>query len=333
MGPRPAIVLAMGERLAGYGFTSEELDRLATVGDLLEREPLVRFDDERAMQLLPRADVVVGHWGCPRFDDDAIATASRLRLFSYAAGTIKEIVTPALWSAGVRVTTAAAANARPVAEYTVAAILLAGKGAFALRERLRDASVSIKGPRPPGNVAKRVGIIGASRVGRLVIDLLAPFDLEVVVSDPFLTDDAAETLGVRRVELPELFETSDVVTVHAPNLPSTRHLVEADLLARMKTGATLINTARGALVDHDALVGELRTGRITAVLDVTDPEPLPPDDPLLSLPAAFVTPHIAGAMGTELRRLAALAIDEVERWTRGDELVHEVREADLDRLA
>ena len=291
--------------------------RLAAIGDLVERDP----------------DVLLGHWGCPRLDEEVLDAMPRLRLLAYAAGTVKEVVTPAVWARGITVTSAAAANAVPVAEYALAAILFANKGVFASRERLRDPAVRIRRPRPVGNVGKRVGVIGASLVGRRLIELLAPFELEVVVSDPYLSDGEAERLGVRRVELAELVATSDVVTVHAPDLPSTRHLVGAAELAAMADGTTLINTARGALVDTDALVAHLRTGRLSAVLDVTDPEPLPVGHELLQLPNAFVTPHVAGALGSELGRLADLAVTEVERFAAGEPPLHPVHAADLDRIA
>jgi phosphoglycerate dehydrogenase-like enzyme len=124
-----------------------------------------------------------------------------------------------------------------------------------------------------------------------------------------------------------------VVSVHAPDLPSTRHLIGAEQLAAMRDGTTLVNTARGAIVDTDALVEVLRAGRISAVLDVTDPEPLPPDHPLLTMPNAFLTPHVAGAQGSELARLADLAITEIERFVAGQPPLHPVREADLGRMA
>ncbi|MGG2479179.1 NAD(P)-dependent oxidoreductase, partial [Rhizobium sp. BR5] len=107
---------------------------------------------------------------------------------------------------------------------------------------------------------------------------------------------------------------SDVISLHAPSLPQTRHMIGAEELARMKDGATLINTARGALVDEDALLAELKTGRIEAVIDVTDPEVPPPDSPLYSLPNVFLTPHIAGATGLERARLGDMAIAEIERF-------------------
>ena len=311
----------MADGLADAAFTPAQLERLRLVADLVE--------PDRAAE----ADVVLGHWGCPPLDGAALATLPRLRRFAYAAGTVREVVTPALWARGITVTSAAAANAVPVAEYALAAILFANKGVFASRERLRGTDLRVRRPRPLGNLGKRVGLVGASLVGRRVIELLAPFDLEVAVTDPYLSAEEADRLGVTKVELDELFATSTVVSIHAPDLPSTRHLVGAAQLALLPDGATLINTARPALVDQAALEAEVSTGRISAVLDVTDPEPLPPGHPLLALPNVFVTPHVAGALGSELQRLADLAITEVERYAAGLPPLHPVVEADLERIA
>jgi phosphoglycerate dehydrogenase-like enzyme len=184
-----------------------------------------------------------------------------------------------------------------------------------------------------GNFGKTVGIVGASRIGRRVIELLRPFQLDVLVSDPYLDADAARRLGVDRRELDELLAASDVVSLHAPALPSTRHMIDARRLALLRDGATLINTARGSLVDQDALVAELASGRIDAVLDVTEPEVLPPDSPLYELPNVVLTPHIAGALGVELRRLGDAAIDEIERYAAGEPFAHQVTAGDLDRIA
>ncbi len=323
---RPVVVLRMAEGLAGAAFTDAQRDRLAAVADVVVDE-----DDEPAAAR--QAEVVLGHWGCPRLDAAALDRLPRLRLFAYAAGTVKAIVTPEVWARGITVTSAAAANAVPVAEYTLAAILFANKGVFASRERLRDPSLRTRRPRPLGNYGNRVGLIGASLVGRRVIELLAPFDLDVAVADPFLTPDEATALGVVKIEVDELMATSAVVSIHAPDLPSTRHLVDAAGLALLADGSTLVNTARPALVDQDALLAELATGRISAVLDVTDPEPLPVDHPLLARPNAFVTPHVAGALGGELERLADLAITEIEHFALGQQALHPVTAADLERIA
>jgi phosphoglycerate dehydrogenase-like enzyme len=331
----PRIALAMLNGLAPGAFAPQHWDRLRAIGTIIEAEPLTEFTSERAERVLGAADVLLGHWGCPPLTADALARAPALRLFVYAAGTVKWQVTDAVWERGIVVTSAAAANAVPVAEYTLAAILFANKGVFLFREQLRDRDRPFGLDRfTPGNVAKVVGIVGASHVGRLVIDHLRAFALDVVVFDPYLEEPAAAALGVQiERDLDALCARVDVLSLHAPDIPATRGMIGAAQLARLRDGAVVINTARPALVDQDALVAELRTGRISAVLDVTTPEPLPPDHELLTLPNAFVTPHIAGSLGTELHRMADLAVAEIERFARGEPARHPVRRADLDRIA
>nr|WP_255524230.1 NAD(P)-dependent oxidoreductase [Terrabacter sp. MAHUQ-38] len=161
---------------------------------------------------------------------------------------------------------------------------------------------------------RRVGLVGASRIGRRVVELLAGFDFEIWLSDPYVDAREASRLGVRLAPLEDLLRACDVVSLHAPLLPSTHHLLDAGRLALMRDGATLVNTARGGLVDHDALVAELETGRIRAVLDATDPhEPLEADSPILALDNVVVTPHVAGALGNELFRLGAHAVENAVR--------------------
>jgi phosphoglycerate dehydrogenase-like enzyme len=130
-----------------------------------------------------------------------------------------------------------------------------------------------------------------------------------------------------------LFSRSDVLSVHAPLIPETVGLVDARLLGRLRDGTVLINTARGKIIDSDALVRECLSGRIDAVLDVTDPEPLPPDSPLLDLPNVFVTPHVAGAVGNEIARLGELAVGELERLAAGQPLQHAISPTELGKLA
>jgi phosphoglycerate dehydrogenase-like enzyme len=186
---------------------------------------------------------------------------------------------------------------------------------------------------PIGNYRKVVGIVGASRIGRLVLQHLRAFDFSVLVSDPYLSAEEAAHFGAEKVEVDELLRRSDVVSLHAPALPETHHLLDARRLALLRDGAVLVNTARGALVDGDALRAELVAGRIDAVVDTTDPEILLADSPLYDLPNVFLTPHIAGAMCAETQRMATLALDEIERFAKGEPLAHEIRLEDLARIA
>jgi len=194
----------------------------------------------------------------------------------------------------------------------------------------------VAGVGPAGDVGTRglrIGVIGASTIGRLVIERLQTLDVEIAVSDPFLDADGARALRVQPMEVDDLCAWADIVTVHAPELPSTRHLVNAERMARMRDGAWVVNTARGSLVDTEALTRECVSGRLCAFLDTPDPEPLPADSPLYDLANVVLTPHIAGSLGNEIARMGDLAIAEVRRFLAGEPLHHEVRAEDLERIA
>ena len=311
---------------------------LSEVVTISDPGPIGSWDDPRATDLLARAEVIIGHWGCPLIDDAVLDRAPNLGLIAYAAGTVKQTVTEAVFARGVRVTSGAKANAEPVAEFTLAAILFVNKEVF--WRRLQTAPVEPLSPTPTpaghriGNWAKTIGIVGASLVGRRVIELLAPFpELRVLLYDPFVSDTEAAALGVEKAELDDLCARVDILSIHAPDLPSTRQLIGAVQLAALRTGATVINTARPAIVDQDALTAELIAGRLWAVLDVTDPEPLPPDHVLRTLPNAYVTPHLAGSEGAELGRMTAHVAEEIRRWSAGKPPLNGVTLDQLARLA
>ncbi|UUU30044.1 hydroxyacid dehydrogenase [Streptomyces sp. CA-210063] len=313
-------------------------DVLSRLRETVEIDPALiaeDFTDPRVREVLAEVEVLVTGWGCPRIDETVLEAAPKLRAVLHSAGSVKGFVAPAVWERGIAVSTAAAANALPVAEYTLAMILLAGKDILGRRDRLRAERVSPGWGFVPGigNHGRRVGVIGASRIGRRVIELLSPFDLRVSLTDPYVDEAGAAALGVPLLPLDDLLRTSDIVTVHAPDTPETHRLLDRRALSLMPDGAVLINTARGALVDHDALIDELRAGRLSAILDVTDPEPLPADSPLLDLPNAFVTPHLAGSQGNEVARLGLAVTEEAERLVAGRELVHVLDRAVLERTA
>lgn len=310
--------------------------RLERLCDLLVKDPVPGFDDPRAAHLLEQVDVLITGWGCPALDAAALDRLPALRAAFHAAGTVKNHVTPACFERGVRITSAAYANAIPVAEFTVAAILLANKRAFRSQrryERLRAFRLW-SGEFPGlGNHRKVIGIVGASRIGRMVIEHLGVFGFETLVYDPFLDPDEAAALGVERCSFDDLLARSDVVSLHAPALAATHHMIDRRALSLMRDGSVLVNTARGSLVDHVALTEALVSRRIDAVLDTTDPEILPADSPLYTLDNVFLTPHIAGSQGAETSRMFALALDELERFAAGDALQHEVHFESLDTIA
>lgn len=330
MSDRPPAVVAMSAVHWPSLFPDAVRRRL---GELIAFDPAViveRLDDPRLGNRLADAEILITGWGCPPIDRAALDAMPKLRAVLHAAGSVKAHLGPEVWERGIVVTSAASANAVPVAEFTLGVILLAGKGVFGLRERYRrDRGFELGFIHDGvGNYRRTVGLIGASRIGKQVIDLLRSFDFQVQVYDPY-----ADGLDVPVVDLPTLLATSDIVSVHAPSTAETYRLLGREQLALMPDGATLVNTARGELVDPEALIAELATGRLSAVLDVTDPEPLPPGSALFDLPNAFVTPHVAGSHGNELARLGACVADELSRFLSAEPLLHPVSLADLDRGA
>lgn len=303
----------------------------------LAGELTVLADFDGAEALLARTEVLITGWATPLVDASVIDRMPRLRAVLHSAGTVRGIVDDVVMERGILVSTQAEANAVPVAEFTLAAVLLANKAVLVPATADYPRYDEHRGP-GVGNYGKRVGLVGASRTGRLVIEALRRHDLEVVVYDPYLSSAAADLLGVTAVGLDELVATSDVVSVHAPETSETQNMIDARRLALLRDGAVLINTSRGSLVDTAALEAELarRTadGRgLTVVLDVTEPDPLPASSPLLADPRVLVTPHVAGSKGTELRRLAQGVVDELARLVSGEPLAHLVDHATLARSA
>lgn len=314
----------------------ESLDALARH---TEPAPLPALDDlgtDEARRVLAQTELLITGWGCPPLDESVLAAAPRLRAVAHTAGSVRGHITEACWDRGIEVSSAAAANALPVAEYTLAMILLSGKRVLesARAYSAERARTDWLHPDPGrGNYRRTVGICSASLTGRRVIELLRPHDLRVLLYDPYVTPEEAGALGVLPVTLHELFASSDVVSIHTPLLPATRGLVSRELLAALRPDATLVNTARGAVLDQDALTEAVLGGRIRAVLDVTEPEVLPREHPLWDCENALITPHVAGSQGNELRRLADLTVGEVARWARGEGFAHPVRRERLAFLA
>jgi phosphoglycerate dehydrogenase-like enzyme len=317
-------------------FDRAALDRLAALADTDPSYVVQDFADPGAAGVLAEAEVLLTGWGCPPLTGEALARMPQLRAVIHAAGSVKHHVTDACWERGITVASAASANALPVAEYTVAAILFSGKRVLHAARVYREKrtwvnALDVIGT--AGNLRHTVGVVGASRIGRRVIELLRPYDLRVLVHDPYVGEDEVRALGAEPASLDVLTESSDTVTIHAPELPETRHLFDRRRLALLRDGATLINTARGSLVDTAALTDELLTGRLNAVLDVTDPEILPPDSPLYDLPNVLLTPHIAGSLGNELGRMTHAALDELERYASGLPYAEPVHPEQLTRSA
>lgn len=280
---------------------------------------------EHSPHLLAQVEIILSGWGGPRLDSRFLAAAPNLRALFYGAGATSGIVTPEAWARGVKVSSAWAANAVPVAEYALAAILWGLKRVLPHARAVRQARSFA--PRLPvaGAYGSTVGLVSLGMVGRMVADRLRSFDVEVIAYDPIVEEAAARNLGVCLVGLDELFRRADVVSVHAPWLAETEGMITGELVEAMKAGATLINTSRGAVLDEPAVLEVLaRRDDLQAVLDVTHPEPPGPDSPLYDLPNVLLTPHIAGSVGRECNRQGRYMVEELRRYLAGQPLHWEI---------
>jgi len=299
---------------------------LSVLRETVPRQSAVVLTDlasDAARAVLARTDVLITGWGIPPLSTADLASAPALRAVLHAGGQASSVLPASAWDLGLLIGNAGAANAVPVAEYSVAMILLVGAAAFQARDiyRLRRSVIDREAEfSDAGNYGCVIGIVGASRIGRLVIRMLRSRDVDVIVYDPYVAPSVIRDLGARPAGLYELMAESDVISLHPPLNSETRGLIGRECLASMKTGATIINTARGAVIDQAALIGELRSGRIRAILDVTDPEVLEPGNPLYDLPNVFLTPHIAGSKGRELRRIGLHVARELARVSLGQPL-------------
>jgi phosphoglycerate dehydrogenase-like enzyme len=330
--PRAAFLLDLSSHALIYG--PEEIAELRTLTRLSEE--VIPFRNwARHTDVLSDVEVLFSGWNAPLMDEAFLRAAPKLRAVFYGAGSVRYFLTPDFWERGIVITSAAAANAVPVAEYTVGAVLLSLRDFWARAADARQGKGWGDHTRPiSGSFRATVGLLSFGAIGRMVARLLRHFDLRVVVHCPYLTPAEAAAAGVEQVGLAELFKCSDVVSVHTPVLPETIGLVNASLVASMKVGATLINTARGVILAQREIEAVLRRRPdLHAILDVTDPEPPQAGDSLLSLPNVTVTSHIAGSHGRDCQRMGRYMVEELKNYLAGRPLRWRITREALERMA
>jgi len=328
-----ALILAPYSLSLAYG--GPVLDRLRATVDL--RTIIAPADTWREHRSsLAEIEVLFSSWGMPVLDAALLDAMPKLRAVFYAAGSVRSFVTDAMWQRGIRLTAAAAQNAIPVAEYATATLILGLKHFWHYPRGLYGAhSTQLEKPPAPTPYRSTVGLISYGKIARLVRERLRSYDVSVAVYDPFLRSQEAQREAVRKIDsLDELFATADAISLHAPHLPETEGMLQARHFEAMRPGAFFLNTARGALIDEPAMIDVFRRRPdLTAVLDVTYPEPPAPDSTLFTLPNVILTPHLAGSVGPECQRMGNAMIDEFLRYRSGDPLHWELNAAQAALLA
>ncbi|MGI5868957.1 MAG: hydroxyacid dehydrogenase [Kiritimatiellia bacterium] len=311
-----ALVLDKGSAQRIYG-----PEQLAAIRELAELRDgvLTREALAEAPALLEGVQLMFSGWGAPLLDAKLLAAAPRLEAVFYGAGSIRYMLTPEFWARGIVITSSWQANAVPVAEFVEALVILSLKR-FWESSRGCTSPAGFRHPKAIGAYGASVGLVSLGMVGKMTAERLHRHDLKLFAYDPFFSQEKADALGfgITMLPLDTLFATCDIVSLHAPNLPTTQKMITGALLASMKPGATFINTARGAVVDEIAMIETLRSRPdLLALLDVTNPEPPAEGSPLYTLPNVVLSPHIAGSMGDECKRMGDLAVEQCRQYLAG----------------
>ena len=277
-----------------------------------------RFAFEELAERASNADAIVTVWGSPYIEASLAEAAPNVKIIAHAAGSVKGLIDEGIWDVGITVTNAASAIATYVGEFALLAALALlrslpkyspGAPAEAWKTMACDGWETL--------VGKTVGVIGLGQTARSFLRYLTPFNCNVIAYDPYASTEKASGLGVELVSLEEVLTKSKVISLHAPITEETKGMLDSERLKLVSDGAVFVNTARGILIDHNALARELATGRFKAALDVTYPEPLPPDHPLRSMPNVLLTPHVAGPTRDGRRDLFRTVVDDLRLFWAG----------------
>ena len=331
-----AIFLCEKEKTVNNVYAQHVKARIKEKVELDERV-YSRADVMASPESFCNTEFIFSTWGMPSFTEDEIKTCfPSLRCVFYAAGTVQSFARPFL-NCGIKVFSAWAANGVPVAEYTVSQIILANKGFFVQTRLMAEKRLDDAKRRKAaciGNYGEKIGLVGCGMIGSLVAKMLQDYNLEVLVFDPFLSDERAAELKVKKTSLEELFASCRVVSNHLANNEKTKGMLKYSHFSSMLPYATFINTGRGAQVVEDDLCRALsERDDLTAILDVTYPEPAPLSHPFYTLENCFMTPHIAGSLGGEVVRMAEYMADEFERYVSGTDCRYEVSIKMLETMA
>jgi phosphoglycerate dehydrogenase-like enzyme len=331
---RPKLLLACSQQVHNNYISPADIARLETFAELewfrCEGGRSFGANDDPDLAAALRARVgeiqglIVCH-GSPAIDDQVLDAAPHLRIIGELEGDrfANRIDLEAAWARGIRTVDVTNGSSYPVSEWALGLILVAMRNAGAHFRNIIAGNTTrnlVERDKAPGRLTgKRVGLIGGGHMGRRLIKLLRPFEVEIWVYDPYLPRELAEALNFVQTSLDNVLSQCDVIVSMVPLTPRTRGLLGERELNLIRPGSVFVNVSRGAVVDSAALIDRLKQGDIFAGLDVFDPEPIPPDSEILGLSNVFLSPHIGYYTGDPYRPFFELMVDELDRFFHGHE--------------
>lgn len=319
------IFMAMPVGLVRDSFmTKENIELLESLGEVIWNESEERLTPEVLRDALVDVDVCVCGWGCPKFDEVVLEKANKLKLVAYTAGSVAHIVSPAMYEKGIRIVCGNEVFARVVAEGTLAQML------YSMRRYAQyDMRVCHWKPVIFNNESlfeQRIGIVGYGAISRNLIEMLKPFKAEIKLFSKHTTAEQAAAMGVQKASLEEIFSTCRIISLNTAKNPENHHMINDALLSLMEQDAVLINTARGDLIDEEALAKHLQSGHIRAGLDVYAHEPPVAEHPFWTIPAdrLHMMPHMGGPTMDQRPAAARFVFEDIIRFQKGEPLQNEI---------
>ena len=322
---KPKLSLFIQERLKEDFLPDKMMQRLHEISEpeiMYNRDDYDRSEVER---LFKRADAVISSWGMPNVDEELIGMADNLKILSHAAGQIRDFIPEAIFDLkpDIVICNVSDVMAKPVAEHMLMSAIIGLRNVRFFNDWLReghDGWWDYDLSKNRSLINRKVGIVGMGQIAWEFVRLARPFNVDLCVYSRHMKDEVAEKEGLTKLGLEELISTCDVICLSAADTEANFHMINSDLIRKIKDGAVFVNNARGRLVDEKALIEELKTGRFNAVIDVTEEEPPAPDNELRTLPNVYLFPHIGGPTPDQWYWMMSGAVDNVERFFKGEEV-------------
>lgn len=289
------IYVAMPEgHIRNTFFTTHSKAVLDALGEVSYNPYDRQLTAEELRDILPGIDILIGGWGCTAITEEVLSKADALKIVAYTGGTVSGFATDAVYERGIIVLSGNQVFAESVAESNICYMMAMLRQVPKYNDLMRLGGWKEPDYYSEGLMDKTVGIVGYGMTSKYLVKMLTPFHCEIKIYSGHLTQEEAAQYGATLVSLDEIFETCDIISIQSSRTAATFHLVGEVQLKKMKDGALLVNTARGNIIDEEALIRELETGRIRAALDVYCKEPPATDNKLRYLPNVLTMPHMAG---------------------------------------
>lgn len=327
------ITVLVNRQMQNKIFTDEHLNTLRSMGELNVWDGVDFSDNARMLEFVENSDVIITSWQTPALGTEILDRCPSLLGVVHGAGSVKPNIDEEFIRRNIRIANSAIEISHGVAETTLGIAIAACKGFFRMTEEARQGMWRESFSSVIDFYNLKIGVVGAGAAGRHFIKLLQNFCVDVLVYDPCLTAEEISELGAEKCELSELLTQSDVISLHAPSIPATKHMINRETLPLMKDRAILINTARGSLINEEDLIAECKKRDIIAILDVTDPEPPAKDSELRSLPNVYLLQHIAGVTTNGAKRIGKHVCEETKRLLAGERMKCEMDLSKLDTMA